>query len=130
MPKTPQIMVTFSPSGKLQAEVPGPNGSRQVIPLPPDQCHSTLLRLLRGEALSAAQEAWAIMQAHRTHKSYEDQLDTLSDRKYQIMKAKRQYSLVESQIGLLPQVKTTKSGRASTTKTINSPSLNAVFADL
>lgn len=122
--KTPQVQVTFSPTGKLQAEVPGPSGSRQVIPLPSDQCHSTLLRLLRGEALNAAQEAWAVMQAHNSHKPYSDQLDALADQKYKAMK--RHYALVESQAGLLPQVKTTK----SKAKIINSPSLQAVFSDL
>lgn len=42
----PQVIVTLSPSGDLQAELPGPNGSRRVVPLLPGQQMDTLLRIL------------------------------------------------------------------------------------
>lgn len=131
--RIPQVIVTLSPTGNLQAEVAGHNGSRQVIHIPPGQCEAVLHRILKGQALSAAQEAWAILQASRNHKPYETQLEDLATRKYQIMAAKRQYQLIESQVGVLPQVKTTKSGKAHTQPkppSYNNPALAKAFASL
>lgn len=131
--RIPQVIVALSPTGDLQAEVASHNGSRQVIHIPPNQCEATLHRILKGQALASAQEAWAIMQQSRNGKSYQTQLDDLSDRKYRAIMAKRQYTLIESQIGVLPQVKTTKSGKAANSKPnpkYNSPTLAAAFADL
>lgn len=127
--RVPQVIVTLSPTGDLQAEVAGHNGSRQVIHIPPSQCESTLHRILKGQALSAAEEAWAILQASRNHKPYETQLEDLATRKY----ARRSYQLIESQVGVLPQVKTTKSGKArvqSKPPSYNNPKLTRAFANL
>lgn len=78
--------------------------------------------------MAAASEAWAIMQAHKNHKSYEDQLDNLADQKYKA--AKERYRLVESQTGVLPQIKTTKSGKPKTVQSFNDPSIARAFQSL
>src|SRR5216684_3310511 len=44
----PQILVTLSPSGELQAELPGSNGARRVVPLQRD-VSTTLLRILNSQ---------------------------------------------------------------------------------
>jgi hypothetical protein len=121
-PKTPQVIVTFSPTGQLQAEVYGPNGSRQVIPMPDDQAAGLLHRLLKGQALDQAAEAWTTIQASRNHRSYDRQLDELYN--LRVEQARRRYTLVESQVGLLPQVKTTKAPKQSKPQVINCPNLH------
>lgn len=45
----PQVIVTLSPSGALQAELPGSNGSRRVVPLLPGQEIGTLERILAAQ---------------------------------------------------------------------------------
>lgn len=46
---TPQVIVTLSPAGDLQVELPGTNGSRRVVPLTGD-IEAALHRMLRAQA--------------------------------------------------------------------------------
>lgn len=46
---TPQVLVTLSPQGTLQAELPGPNGARRVCQLKPGQAERDLLEILHGQ---------------------------------------------------------------------------------
>jgi hypothetical protein len=49
MSRVPQVLVTLSPSGDLQAELPGANGSRRIVPLRASQIAETLQTILRGQ---------------------------------------------------------------------------------
>jgi len=121
--KTPQILVTFSPTGQLQAETTGSNGARAVIPLPESQAYSTLHRLLRSQAIDAIQEAWIITQAHKNRRSYDDQLDNLMQRRAKMRAAKRTARILSDQLGEQPKPK------PKTTKTIISSPLLATLGD-
>ena len=48
----PQLILTLSPAGSLQAELPGPNGARRVLPLDghPSDILESLRRLLFAQA--------------------------------------------------------------------------------
>ena len=48
----PQLILTLSPAGTLQAELPGPNGARRVLPLDgrPSDILESLRRLLFAQA--------------------------------------------------------------------------------
>ena len=47
---TPQLIITLSPAGAVQAELPGANGSRRVVPVHSiDQIQRILLAQARGE---------------------------------------------------------------------------------
>lgn len=50
--KTPQLLLTLSPSGTLQAELPGPNGSRQILPFTgePADIIAAMRRILVAQA--------------------------------------------------------------------------------
>ena len=51
MLRTPQLLLTLSPSGDLQAELPGPNGARRVLPLrgTPESTISAIHRILHAQ---------------------------------------------------------------------------------
>ena len=48
----PQVIVTLSPQGHLQAELPGANGSRRRVDLRADSAVKTLTRILQGQLQS------------------------------------------------------------------------------
>ena len=50
--RIPQVLITLSPSGNLQAELPGANGARRVVPI---RDLESIERMLRGQ-LSAHYE--------------------------------------------------------------------------
>ena len=50
--RMPQVLITLSPSGNLQAELPGANGARRVVPI---RDLESIERMLRGQ-LSAHYE--------------------------------------------------------------------------
>jgi hypothetical protein len=75
---TPQIILTLSPVGTLQAELPSSNGSRRVIPLDEAKPHETLdnLRRLLFAQRSATSHAIGTVgfpSAHQFHHSVHHQ---------------------------------------------------------
>lgn len=79
----PQLLVTLSPSGTLQCEIPGHNGSRQVIPLDDFQCATQLKHLLKDQLLKAAAESYIAHKQLISHKTYEQELERLIDKIHQ-----------------------------------------------
>ena len=76
----PQLILTLSPTDTLVAEIPGPNGSRQIIPLDDFQCAAQLRHLLKDQLLKAAAEAYIAHQQTRTHNRYDTEVERLIDR--------------------------------------------------
>lgn len=52
----PQIIITLSPQGLPQAELPGANGSRRVIALSPGQCYDSLRMILLDQQRAHSQQ--------------------------------------------------------------------------
>lgn len=55
MTRVPQVIVTLSPQGKLQVELPGHQSTRRAVPVTSGKVEETLLRILRSQQSASHQ---------------------------------------------------------------------------
>lgn len=86
-----QLILTISPNGALQAELPGRNGARQIIPISDHQAASQLRHLLKDRLLELAVEAHIATQQRTNGLSYDENLEKLLHATHQANLAKKRH---------------------------------------